>query len=218
MGRIFNIDGPLMSGLNKVANLMILNFCFIISCIPLVTIGAGFTALYTVNLKMVRNEESYIFRSFWKAFKDNFVQGTIAWLVCLVVGYIFYIDFRLANLMSSQMSTFFRIALFMILFIFVMLVLYLFPYIARFKDKLRVCIKNAFLISVANVGYSLIMLVLLGACLFITFYDLRTLMLLGMIWFLIGFALISFANSWLLRRVFQKYEPEADTGEGDYEN
>lgn len=72
--------------MGRAADLMILNIVFIICCLPIVTIGASLTALHYVTLKMVRNEESYIVKSFFKSFKQNFKQATIINLIMLLFG------------------------------------------------------------------------------------------------------------------------------------
>ena len=72
MNGLFNLDSPIMRFLSKVCDLMILNVMCIICCLPIVTAGASITALYTITMKMVRGEESYIFKGFLKAFKENF--------------------------------------------------------------------------------------------------------------------------------------------------
>ena len=51
---------------------MILNLMFIVFSIPFFTIGAAFSAAYYMGFKMVKNEETYIVKGFWKAFKENF--------------------------------------------------------------------------------------------------------------------------------------------------
>ena len=88
MGRFFNIDSPIMVGLNKLADLIWLNILTFICCIPIITVGASITALNYVALKMVRNEEGYVTRSFFKSFKQNFKQATIIWLIMLLVAAI----------------------------------------------------------------------------------------------------------------------------------
>lgn len=93
--RIFDLDGPLMSILNKIADMMILNILAIICCLPIFTAGASFTALHYVCLKIVRNEEGYIAKSFFKAFKENFKQATIIWMVLLVAILLLVADFWL---------------------------------------------------------------------------------------------------------------------------
>ena len=57
MGGLFNYDGPLVSFLNRLADLVILNIVFLICCIPVFTIGASLTALSSMTMKMARKEE-----------------------------------------------------------------------------------------------------------------------------------------------------------------
>ena len=81
--KIFDLDSPLMQFLNKMADLLWLNILTFICCIPIVTIGASLTAMHYMALKMVRNEECYITRGFFKSFKENFRQATLIWLLLL---------------------------------------------------------------------------------------------------------------------------------------
>jgi len=93
MGKLFNLDSPVFSFLNKAADLIWLNILTFICCIPVVTIGASMTALNYVVLKMVRNEEGYITRSYFKSFKQNFKQATVIWLIVLAVIMVLAGDF-----------------------------------------------------------------------------------------------------------------------------
>ena len=96
--KIFDLDSPLMNVLNKMADLMWLNILTLICCIPIITAGAAFTSMHYVALKIVRNEESYITRSFFKSFKTNFRQATLIWLMILliaaVLGLLHYYQIR----------------------------------------------------------------------------------------------------------------------------
>lgn len=205
---MFSMDSRFMHLLGRITDIVILNLCFIISCLPVITAGAGLTALYAVNLRMVRNEESYIFRDFWRAFKENFKQSTVCWLIFLAAGIIFIADYRMTDSMPVQLSWIFRIGLTILLFIYFLVMSYVFPYIARFEDKLGICLKNAFLIGASNIGYTLIMAVITAAGIVITFYSPGFMMIMALIWFFGGFALISFVNSYFLRRAFSKYEKD----------
>ena len=64
MNRFFNMDNKFFVFMGRVADLLLLNFLCILCCIPVVTAGASITALSYVTLKMARDEESYIARSF----------------------------------------------------------------------------------------------------------------------------------------------------------
>ena len=104
MSSLFNMDSPIMRFLSRVCDIMILNILCIVFCIPIITAGASVTAMYTVTLKMVRGEESYIFKGFLKAFKENLKQSTIIWLIMAAVGIFIYIDYRATAFLPGNMS------------------------------------------------------------------------------------------------------------------
>ena len=84
MDRFFSMDNKFFTFMNKVADLCILNIVCLICCIPIVTAGASITAMFFVTMKMVKNEESYIIKSFFKSFRQNFKQATVINLIMLV--------------------------------------------------------------------------------------------------------------------------------------
>ena len=99
----FNItDNIIVRALSKICDMVCLNILWLICSIPIITIGASTAALYTVMLKMVKNEEGYIFRGFFKAFKSNFKQSTIMWIVILLLGIVCWIDYRVAGVMPGM--------------------------------------------------------------------------------------------------------------------
>lgn len=69
---IFNIDNKFFRALNKLVDMVILSFCWIISCIPVFTIGAASTALYDTSRRVIHHDEGYVWRGYWHAFKVNF--------------------------------------------------------------------------------------------------------------------------------------------------
>lgn len=48
-----------------------------------------------MSFKMVKNEENYIVKGFWKAFKENFRQSTALWLIILAVCGVLFVDYRI---------------------------------------------------------------------------------------------------------------------------
>lgn len=98
---LLGTDSSIMVFLSRVFDLIILNILFLVCSIPVITIGASFTALYSVTLKMVRNKESYIVRGFLQAFTKNFLQSTCLWIPCLTGGIFLYIDFHILHMSST---------------------------------------------------------------------------------------------------------------------
>ena len=96
--RIFNAESPLMEGLSRVFDLMILNLIVLVCCLPVFTAGAALTAMHYVLIKMVRDEDGYLIRSYLRSFKENFVQATGMWLyVYAIYLYAFPLLARFRN-------------------------------------------------------------------------------------------------------------------------
>ena len=82
---IFEEGSPFIRFLNRMADLLIINLLTLLMCVPVITAGASLTAMHYVLLKMARDEEGYIVRSYFKSFKENFLQATGMWLIFLVL-------------------------------------------------------------------------------------------------------------------------------------
>ena len=88
--KLFNPESRFMEALSTISDLMILNLVTLVCCLPVITIGAALTGMHYVLLKMVRREEGYIVRSYFKSFKENFLQATIIWILFLLFLGIFF--------------------------------------------------------------------------------------------------------------------------------
>ncbi len=97
MDRFFNMDNKFFTFMSRVADLIILNILCIVCCIPIVTIGPSISAMFYVTMKMVRNEESYIVRGFFKSFKQNLKQGIVINLIMLAAGVLLAIDISICR-------------------------------------------------------------------------------------------------------------------------
>ena len=210
MGSFFGLDSPLMRFLSRLADIFILNILFLICCIPVITIGASATALYTVTLKMARNEESYMVKGFLKAFKSNFKISTIVWLIMLVLGIILGLDYRITAAFTGVMGKVMQTAILIIGTFYTITLLYLVPYIARFVNDVKNSLKNALLFSILNLPYTILLAVITIAPVFLTFLTGKTLAYGLFIWLFFGFAAIAYVNSLLFRKIFAKYEPQPE--------
>ena len=83
---IFEEGSPFQRFLNKMADLLILNLIVLLMCLPIITAGASLTAMHYVLLKMVRGEEGYIVKSFFRSFKREFRQATVLWILYMALA------------------------------------------------------------------------------------------------------------------------------------
>ena len=81
-----NQENKILELLSRIIDLLLLNFLFIITSIPIFTIGASLCALYSVNLKMTRKEESYVIKDFFRSFRQNFRQATPSFFAFAAAG------------------------------------------------------------------------------------------------------------------------------------
>ena len=58
-----NEDFKIMNLFSRISDFLVLNFLFIITSLPVITLGASITALYSVNLKMVTKSKDLILRA-----------------------------------------------------------------------------------------------------------------------------------------------------------
>lgn len=86
MGSIFSYDSKLMQILDTLGNTMLLSALFIVCCIPVVTIGAAFTALFAACRAQTRGKAC--FRAYFTAFKANFLRSTLLWLLLAALMYL----------------------------------------------------------------------------------------------------------------------------------
>ena len=199
-------DNVVMRALGKIGDMICLNVMWLICCIPIITIGASTTALYTVMLRMVKNEEGYIFRGFHKAFKSNFKQSTLIWLILLLLGIVWTVDFRVAGFMPG-MAGIVLSAIFLALgFILLSVMIYIFPLTARYENGIKATFKNALILTVAKLPYTFLMVAIVVAAVFASLWSAFTLLFSLPLWLIIGGALIAWVNSYILRRVFVVFE------------
>ena len=72
---LFQPDNLFSEVMTKIFDILLLNMLWLICSLPVVTFGASTTALYYVMMKLVRDEENGIVKSFFKSFRDNFRQS-----------------------------------------------------------------------------------------------------------------------------------------------
>ena len=195
--------------MGRVADLTILNLICLVCCIPIVTIGASLTALFYVTLKMVRNEESYIIKSFFKSFKENFKQSTIINLIMLVTAIMLFFDLNISHNLTGTLSQVLSCIFIAFTFLYLLVFLYIYPLQAKFYNTIKNTFSNSLLMAIRHLPQTIIMLIVSlipVAVLFIP--DIRIQATLLMLVFLMGMSVIAYINSKFFVKIFDKYIPE----------
>ncbi|MDO4519271.1 MAG: YesL family protein [Eubacteriales bacterium] len=219
MNRFFNMDSPFFIFMSKVADLFILNLLCLICCIPIITIGASVTAMYYVTLKMARNEESYVVKSFFKSFKENFRQATILHLISVLIGVVVYIDYIFFLSLNSNGTASVLQKIIMIIFLVTVLFLfftylYIYPLLSRFYNSVSMTMRNAFYMSIRHLPRTLLIAltsILPIGLLFIPVAQVQAFMIPLLLFF--GLAGIAAINSKSFVKIFDQYTETDDKNE-----
>lgn len=198
------ILNPVLDFINTLCNFIVLNLVFLITCLPVFTIGTALSSLYYVTLKEARGEYGYLIRPYLRKFRENLKAGTAAFAILFVIGAILLFNlafwFSIGSIASSVLTGLFFIALLLWLLVFT----YTFPLIARFENTTRQTLKNAFCLMMTNVKPTLALLciyiVVVTLCMFTK--PMKLLMVL------FGFAFIAYCQSFVFKKVFAPYEHE----------
>lgn len=206
MGKVFALDSPLMNGLSKLADLIWLNILATICCIPIITIGASLTALHYVVLKMVKDEEGYITRSFFKSFKENFKQATLMWLMLLVVFILLVADFMIFRFSGIVFPGWCQIALTAIAVLIMFATMHLFPLLSRYENSIRATYKNSLFMGILHLPKTILMMLCWIVPIVITIYVESFFPIV----FFLGISGPAFLNALLYKKSFQQLEPETE--------
>lgn len=202
---LFHPDSPFIQFLNRIGRLIILNLLFVVTCIPIITIGAASTAMYSVTLKQAKNEEPYITRKYFQAFKENFLQSTVLWIFWLIAIVLLYVDFRVMQGRTSTFAWIMRIALYAVMLLAYMVMSYTFPLQASFYNTIRQTLKNGFFISIWHIKKTIPILLIPIAAIVITLLTSFTLYYGILLWIFLGFACCAQLKSHFFVQVFDTY-------------
>lgn len=207
-----NTDGRIMNFLGRLGDMFILNIIYLVSCIPVITIGAATTALYYNTLKMAENRESYIWREYWKSFRQNFRQATIIWITMLAAIGVLCADAVLLGGLSEALSSVIALVVIVLGIFLIMAGVYVFPVLARFDNTVKNTMKNALIMSIRHLPSTIVIVVLHGLPLLLSLVSIQVFIRGVLVVLLFTVSILAYFQSKLFSRIFSNYYPK----EGDY--
>ena len=153
--KFLSYESPFSQILLKLCYSCYLNLLWLICCIPVVTAGAATTALYYVTLKIARDEEgTSLTRMFFRAFRENFRQSTVLWLILLAVGGFLagdgYILYHLRAGSAGTAAVVWTLILALVIaaaVLYAIVLIYVFPLVASVSNTNGAMLKNSFFIG-----------------------------------------------------------------------
>lgn len=195
LGRMFDFLG----------HLILLNLLWILTCIPIITIGPATTALYYSVLKMHKGTASSAWKDYIKSLKENFRQSLVAGILLTAVGLVLYLEYGFLTGMEGPASGILTLAVLAVFVLWYILVLYLFPVISAFSNSLGRLTGHACFFAFRHLLY----LLPIGAVSFFPMYftmvDAAMFPFYLFFWLSLGFSLTAWLNGWFFYRMFKPH-------------
>ena len=197
-GNLFSMDNPVWKYLGRVWDAIWLTLLWIVFSLPIVTIGASTTALLYVAQKIVKDEEGTVIKQFWEAFKSNFKQATIIWLILAAAGVILGVNLWFYYQVDTSFAKMFMVVLIIFTYVYLMVAHYIFAVLARFDNSVKNLFALAFLLAMKNFGWTLLMITVTFCILAIGIFVFAGLLIAGA-----GAAAL--IDSWMFGHIFDQY-------------
>lgn len=208
--KLFNV-------LDVLGNLFVLNLVYILFSLPVITIGASTSALYTVTIRMVRKEDGTIWSAFLKAFKINFKKATGIWLIIAASFCILFAQYLVVLNYPGTLANIYLAVLVVEVIIIMLVIPFLFPLQAKFENSVTGTIKNSFLLAVSNLGSAIKILVAWVGPMGISVIYPKVFLFTWYFWLIFMFALIAYMASFSANKVFNRILENSKKAKDDKE-
>ena len=207
MKSLFRPDGPLMTVMTQITDCIFLSLFFLLGCVPVVTIGASFAALYDSIFRGLRDGEKNSWQRFLQSYRQNWKAGIVPTVLFLAVlaglGYGMIQCWNAAVYGNISWTVFAGAALLAVAAVGVLSVL--FPMLSRFENSTAALVKNTLVLGLGNMHRILPLGILNAFCAFLCVRYVIPL------FFLPGLAAL--LGSFLIEPMFKPFMPEEDTFE-----
>lgn len=195
---LFDIDGPLFTLLNRIASMFILNMLFLISCLPIFTIGAAVTALTRVSINSISDAHLSVTKEYIKVFKENFKDSTALFFIDILIVLLFMLTFYYIG----GLHLFIKVLL--LLIGGTMLLYLLYPLVLQgvFKNSLKRTMKNSLIFSLKYVAESILMFIEgLVILILLPLFIPKSILLVGCF----GFAAMAYLQAFTYKKIFSDF-------------
>lgn len=154
---LFNLNSPLMRGINKVIMTVYMGMLWFLCSIPVLTIGASTAAMYEVLLKIAKDLEGNITKDFFRGFKNNLKQGICVWLIVLSVLVVLLGNLWYYGIIDGMRHTVLVVVFLVMLVLALAVFAYVFPVMARTENSVKGHFQVALILALRNPGWSLLL-------------------------------------------------------------
>lgn len=172
------MDGKLYKSMEFIMNAFLLNLLWLVLCLPILTIFPATTAMFGVVREWKKQNDIRIFTAFFRLFKENFKQSFFIGILWLVFTGLLLGDLIIINQLNSSVKYVLFSFFFLMGILYLFVSIYIFPVLVHYQVTWKNAIKNALLLSISRLHYTILSILIIAACLVLCFY-LPAAMMLG---------------------------------------
>lgn len=203
--KIFEMDSSFNQFMAKIADFLLLNILFILTSIPIITIGTAITALYHVWFTYDDYMGDNQMKRYLKAYKDNFKQSIFLSLLFSVIFLFYGVSLMVYPLYDGVFSKLIFVVLIVSIMIVSILALVAFPYLARFRDSTKRILINTIQLIIKHFPSFILVIVMTFSPLVIMHQSVELFIFTLYIYLFIGFSITTYLNAIIIKNVFNKY-------------
>ncbi len=188
----------------RLGDLVLLNICYVLCCLPIITVGAASTALYTVCFRFGTDREQHNIVDFFQAFRANIGQGTLLWMIIVLANGFGIFCFLLVFQLSGGLR-YAYIPFLVLLGILSVISSYIFPLLSQFDNRILTTLKNAMILSIGYLPRSLCIALLNLLPVIVLLVHPNLFMWALWLWGGLYFSASAYLNVILMRKVFSPY-------------
>lgn len=196
----FSPDSKFAQVMTAVGEMMLLNLCWIIGSLPLVTIGASNTAMYTIMGRRLRREDNGTIIPFFKAWRSNLKMGSLFWLAQV------FVTVSLGMILFLPLPGFLKIVAAILLVLVTILFALIYPQLARFRNRWFAYVRNAVILLVLRLKWVALNFLLILSPLILFALAPMDFLRLGFVWILFGFSGIFWLSARLMQKILEPLE------------
>ena len=197
---LFKPEAPVWKFMELLLELVKLNLLFILTSLPIITVGASITAMDSVCFKIKEKRAGYITDDYFTAFRDNFKNSTIIWIVFLL-----YLGSLIMTVNSGGLNRGLMIVLGIATAIVLTVVIYALAMLARFDNGLTDTIVKASFIGIAGFPYIIVIFLMIASLVLATMTTYLTIFIALPMWILFGFSTVGYISAIFFLRIFRRF-------------
>ena len=204
----FDTDNFLMRFCEKVLDIVTVNLLFVVSCLPIVTIGVAKISLYQTIFEVKSSRRVPVFKTYMRAFKQNLKLGLQLGLLELGIFLISVVDLSLFWRQTGLGFQLIKAICLGILIFLTLVMLASYPIAARYDLTWKEVLQKGLLLVSFNFVWFFLMLAIILLIIMILYLSGFTLVLGGSAFLLFGFGLLAFCQAGLMEKLFAKYQAD----------